>query len=110
MSFYEQCYTTLVELKEEPLIAPIYKDSIDKVDTIRSTLKAAQAQFNKNKCHSSILRNITKKLLVITDDQVSVLRIYFHSWKERFAESCFKGEKKASQGLSVSENGKRLLS
>ena len=29
--FYEQCYKTLVELKEEPLIAPIYKESIDKV-------------------------------------------------------------------------------
>jgi vacuolar protein sorting-associated protein 51 len=81
---YEACYKTLLSLKEEPLIAPIYKESIDKVETIRSTLKALQAQFNKNKMHSPILRNITKKLLVITDDQVSVLRIYLHSWKERF--------------------------
>ena len=70
---------------------------MDKVETIRSTLKALQAQFNKNKMHSNILRNITKKLLIITDDQVSVLRIYLHSWKERFGESCFKSEKKAAQ-------------
>lgn len=109
VAFYEQCYNTLLELKDEPLIAPIYKDSIDKVETIRSTLKAAQAQLNKNKCYSSILRNITKKLLIITDDQVSVLRIYFHSWKERFAEACFKSEKKASLGLSLTENGKKVL-
>lgn len=90
ITFYETCYKSLVSLKEEPLIAPIYRDSIDKVETIRSTLKALQAQFNKNKTHSRILRNITKKLLIITDDQVSVLRIYLHSWKERFGESCFK--------------------
>jgi hypothetical protein len=110
ITFYEQCYKTLIELKDEPLIAPIYKESIDKVETIRSTLKAAQAQFNKNKCYSSILRSITKKLLIITDDQVSVLRIYFHSWKERFGEACFRSEKKANLGLSVSENGKKVLS
>ena len=81
ITFYETCYKTLISLKEEPLIAPIYKESVDKVETIRSTLKALQAQFNRNKMHSHILRNITKKLLIITDDQVSVLRIYLHSWK-----------------------------
>ena len=97
ISFYETCYKTLVSLKEEPLIAPIFKESVDKVETIRSTLKALQAQFNKNKMHSNVLRNITKKLLVITDDQVSVLRIYLHSWKERFGESCFKSEKRSYQ-------------
>lgn len=31
ISFYETCYKTLISLKEEPLIAPIYKESIDKV-------------------------------------------------------------------------------
>jgi hypothetical protein len=106
---YEACYKTLVTLKDEPLIAPIYKESIDKVETMRSTLKALQAQFNKNKLHSNILRNITKKLLIITDDQVSVLRIYLHSWKERFGEACFKSEKKSNLGLVVAENGKKLL-
>jgi hypothetical protein len=72
-------------------------------------LKALQVQFNKNKLHSSILRSITKKLLIITDDQVSILRIYFHSWKERFGETCFKSEKKNNVGLTNKENGKRCM-
>jgi hypothetical protein len=58
---------------------------------MRSTLKALQVQFNKNKAHSNVLRSITKKLLTITDDQVSILRIYTHAWKDRFGEACFKG-------------------
>jgi vacuolar protein sorting-associated protein 51 len=106
--FYEQCYATLLDLREEPLIAPIYREAVDKVETIRSTLKAAQAQFNKNKSHSAVLRSITRKLLIITDDQVSVLRIYFHSWKERFGEACFKSERRPHT-LPTADNGKRVL-
>ena len=98
----------MLELREEPLIAPIYREAVDKVETIRSTLKAAQAQFNKNKSHSSILRSITRKLLIITDDQVSVLRIYFHSWKERFGEACFRSERRPHT-LNVTEGGRRVL-
>jgi hypothetical protein len=47
-------------------------------------------------------------LLIITDDQVSVLRIYFHSWKERFGEACFRSERRPHT-LNVTESGRRVL-
>jgi hypothetical protein len=78
------------------------------VDNIRSILKALQVQF-KGKIHCSVLRNITKKLLVIADDQVSILRIYFHSWKERLGETCFKGPRKITPDLSAPENNKYIM-
>lgn len=78
------------------------------MDNIRSILKALQVQF-KGKIHCSVLRNITKKLLVIADDQVSILRIYFHSWKERLGETCFKGPRKITPDLSASENNKYIM-
>lgn len=64
---------------------------------------ALQVKFNKNKLHANILRSITKKLLTITDDQVSILRSYLYHWKDRFEEVCFKGDKKATLGLSTGE-------
>ena len=71
-------------------MAPIYRESVEKVETMRSSLKGLQAQFNGNKAQGHALRSITRKLLVVSEDQVSVLRIYLHSWKERFGEACFK--------------------
>jgi len=35
---YRQCFNKLDEFQEEPLVKPIYKDSIDKIEEIRSIL------------------------------------------------------------------------
>ena len=71
-------------------------------------MKALQVQF-KGKIHCNVLRNITRKLLVIADDQVSILRIYFHSWKERLGETCFKGPRKITSDLSQPDNNKYIM-
>jgi len=48
-------------------------------------LRAKQVQFNKEHQNSNALRAITKSLIIISDEQNqnSVLRSYFSSWKER---------------------------
>jgi len=69
-----------VDLKEEPLISPIFKDSNNKVEEIRTILRSLQTQF-KGKNQGNILRTVTKKLLIVSEDQISVLRSYILPWK-----------------------------
>lgn len=52
---------------------------------MRSVLRTRQVQYSKEHMNSAALRTITKNLIIISDqqNQVSVLRSYFYSWKDR---------------------------
>lgn len=45
---YKVCFQMLKQFKEEPLVAPIYKDSIDKIEEIRAILWNSQNNFKNS--------------------------------------------------------------
>lgn len=75
------------EYKDEQLIAPIYKESINKVEEMRSILWNLQNQM-KTRNSSKDLKSITKKFIIVTEEQISPLRTYFKKAKERLNENC----------------------
>lgn len=63
-TYYRECFATLSEFRGEQLIAPIYKDSINKVEEVRSILWSLQNQLKPR--NSRDLKSITKKFVSVT--------------------------------------------
>ncbi|EAR85282.2 phospholipid-translocating P-type ATPase, flippase family protein (macronuclear) [Tetrahymena thermophila SB210] len=98
---YKECFKKLDEFQEEPLIKPIYKDSIDKVEETRSVLWKIQNSYKPQtqlvsllkpiqnqvgQINTSELRHVTNKLIQMMQDQESVLRNYLKIIKDRFKQ------------------------
>lgn len=100
IEYYQECFLNIKKFKEEPLVAQIYKDSVDKVEVIRNYLWNIQtsqkyqpkqvaglamkgAPETRAKITSQQLQSITKKLIIITEDQESVLRNYLKIIKDK---------------------------
>ena len=80
IEYYKTCFTLLNKLKTEPLIKPIYFDSINKIEEMRSIIW--NLQTNKN-IDMKEMRSIIKKLLIIIEDKELVLKNYLKFIKDR---------------------------
>ncbi|EGR34543.1 phospholipid-translocating p-type flippase family protein, putative [Ichthyophthirius multifiliis] len=98
---YKVCFKMLDDFKEEPLVAPIYKDSIGKIEEIRTILWNLQNLYKPqsfllglikqksgqvDQLNTQELKFITNKLVAFMQDQESVLRNYLKIAKDRFQQ------------------------
>lgn len=80
IEYFKSCFSLLNKLKTEPLIKPIYYDSINNVEEMRSIIWNLQS----NKAISmKEMRFIIKKLLVVIDDKELVLKNYLKFVKDK---------------------------
>ncbi|CAD8143948.1 unnamed protein product [Paramecium octaurelia] len=94
--YYKQCYSTLDQYKNEPLIQPIYKETNQKLDNARQILWSSLIEFkqqnpllqlyseSKVSISTQEARSAVKKLIQIMDDEEAVLRHYQKIIKERY--------------------------
>jgi hypothetical protein len=81
----------LTEFKAEPLIATTYQEVQPRVEEIRNILWSIMNYSGKVKFLLSApdLREVTKKLLVLMDDPLLILKTYLKLAKEKMYESPF---------------------
>ena len=80
IEYYKSCFSLLNKLKTEPLIKPIYFDSINNIEEMRSIIWNLQGNKSVN---VNEMRSIIKKLLIIIEDKELVLKNYLKFIKER---------------------------
>lgn len=80
IDYYKNCFSLLTKLKTEPLIKPIYFDSISNIEEMRSIIWNMQG--NKG-VKASEMRFIMKKLLIVIEDKELVLKNYLKFIKEQ---------------------------
>ena len=112
INLYRECFQTLYELRSEPLIEPIYKESVIKIEELKSILKTKLLKFKeevrKDARILKAIQYITKSLIILSDDQgqMSALRIYFSLWKDQanFNKKSVKNNENKRHGKDLSLN------
>jgi len=80
IDYYKTCFSLLTKLKTEPLIKPIFFDSINNIEEMRSIIWNLQSIKNVT---MDEMRFIIKKLLIIIEDKELVLKNYLKFIKEK---------------------------
>lgn len=80
IEYFKSCFSLLTKLRAEPLIKPIYFDSINNVEEMRSIIWNLQGTKGVS---MKEMRFIMKKLLVVIEDKELVLKNYLKFVKEK---------------------------
>lgn len=80
INYYRNCFEMLANLRNEPLIRPIYFDSINEVEEMRKIIWSLQ---NSRDLKENELRHITQKLVIIIEDKETVIKNYLKIVKDR---------------------------